>query len=223
VLRSFVRARKRLSAGSSAIACAAALACAFASANALATGPFDAARDVAMPQSVAAATPAATAPLTSKPHQPALSKYKGNPLWAIPLGSMPATRERPLFSPSRRSPPVALAVPPAPPPPKVEAPEQPRLSLVGTVIGSAARIGVFTDQATKAVVRLRIGEGHDGWILHSIEEREATLERDRREVTLALPGRKGVGRTSPVPTAVAPQPSASLQAPPVRPPWPTSD
>jgi general secretion pathway protein N len=133
----------------------------------------------------------------------------------------------------------------------VEAPEQPRLNLVGTVIGSAGRIGVFTDQATKAVVRLRIGEGHDGWILHAIDEREATLERDRREVTLALPSRNGMGPTTiPVPTAVAqapaaslqapqpaaslqapqpaaslqaPQPAASLQAPPVRPPWPTSD
>jgi hypothetical protein len=84
------------------------------------------------------------------------------------------------------------------------------------VIGSAGRIGVFTDQATKAVVRLRIGEGHDGWILHAIDEREATLERDRREVTLALPSRNGMeqqGTTTPLPTAVAPEPSASFQAP----------
>jgi general secretion pathway protein N len=92
------------------------------------------------------------------------------------------------------------------------------------VIGSAGRIGVFTDQATKAVVRLRIGEGHDGWILHAIDEREATLGRDQREVTLALPGHNSMGQTTiPVPTVVEPQPSASLQAPPVRPPWPTSD
>ena len=221
MLRSFVRARKRLPVGSSAIACAvAALACAFASANALtATGRFYAA--------VATATPVATAPLTSKSHQPALSKYRGNPLWAIPLDSLSATRERPLFSPSRRPPSVAVAVPPPPPPPppKVEAPEQPQLSLVGTVIGSAGRIGVFTDQATKAVVRLSIGEGHDGWILQAIDEREATLERDRRDVTLALPSRNGMeqqGTTIPALAAVAPQPSASLQTPPAGAPQPSA-
>src|SRR5262249_29523717 len=33
----------------------------------------------------------------------------GNPLWATPVGQLSATRERPLFSPSRR--------PPPPPPP----------------------------------------------------------------------------------------------------------
>src|SRR5262245_13797637 len=34
---------------------------------------------------------------------------RGNPLWAIPMSSLPVTRERPLFLPSRR-PPAAPAV-----------------------------------------------------------------------------------------------------------------
>jgi general secretion pathway protein N len=131
---------------------------------------------------------------------------------------------------------MVVAAPPSPPPPKAQAPEQPQLSLVGTVIGSTGSIGVFTDQATKEVVRLRTGEGHDGWILHAIDEREATFERDRREVTLTLPGRNGMqqqGTTIPAPAGAAPQPSVSRQAqkappvlspgqlvsPPVRPPW----
>src|SRR5262245_45321462 len=33
----------------------------------------------------------------------------GNPLWAIPLRQLPATRERPLFTPSRRPPPPVVA------------------------------------------------------------------------------------------------------------------
>jgi general secretion pathway protein N len=133
---------------------------------------------------------------------------------------MSATRQRPLFSPSRRPPAVAVAAPLSPPPPKVEAPQKPQLRLVGTVIGSTGSIGVFTDQATKEIVRLRIGEGHDGWILHAIDEREATFERDRREVTLALPGRNGIqqqGTTIPALAVVAPQPSASMQAQKARP------
>jgi general secretion pathway protein N len=145
-----------------------------------------------------------------------------------------ATRERPLFSPSRHPPAVTIAAPPPSQPPKVEAPQKPQLRLVGTVIGSTGSIGVFTDQATKKIVRLRIGEGHDGWILHAIDEREATFERDRHEVTLALPGRNGMEQqvtTVPPLAVVAPQPSASMQAqkappvpsqlvsPPVPPPW----
>jgi general secretion pathway protein N len=172
-------------------------------------------------------------PVTAKPHQSAPRREMGNPLWGVPLGSLSATLERPLFSPSRRPPAVAaVAAPPPPPPPKAEAPEQPQLSLVGTVIGATGSIGVFTDQATKEIVRLGIGERHDGWILHAIDERAATFERDRREVTLALPGRNGIeqqGTTIPALAAVAPQPSASMQAQtvptvppprqPVRPPW----
>src|SRR5205085_5181002 len=47
----------------------------------------------------------------------------GNPLWAIPLSALTATRERPLFLPSRRAPAPAVAgtpvvtTPPPPPPP----------------------------------------------------------------------------------------------------------
>ena len=155
----------------------------------------------------------------------------GNPLWGVPIGSLSATRERPLFSPSRRPPAVAVAAPPPPPPPQAQAPEQPKLSLVGTVIGSTGSIGVFTDQATKAIIRLRIGEGHDGWILHAIDARAATFERDRREVTLVLPGRNGMAQQGTVIPAMA-VPPAGMQAkaptvpppgprvnPPVRPPW----
>jgi len=125
---------------------------------------------------------------------------------------------------------VAVAAPPPPPPPQPHAPDEPQLSLVGTVIGSTGSIGVFTDQATKAIVRLRVGEGHDGWILHAIDARAATFKRDRREVTVVLPGHKGEQGTV-VPALVGPPARVQAQkaAPvpprpgprvsPVRPPW----
>src|SRR5436305_14128512 len=57
------------------------------------------------------------------------SEPSGNPLWAIPLSALTATRERPLFLPSRRAPapavagtPVVAAPPPSPAPPAQPAP-----------------------------------------------------------------------------------------------------
>jgi general secretion pathway protein N len=116
----------------------------------------------------------------------------GNPLWAVPLSSLTATRERPLFSASRRPPPAPVAAVPvvqavrAPPPPRPREPERPRLLLVGTV-GGEDGIAVFVDQATQAVVRLRTGEGHDGWVLRTVVGREVTLQNDRDTAILTLP------------------------------------
>src|SRR5262245_1587560 len=66
-----------------------------------------------------------------------------NPLWAVTLTSLSVTRERPIFSPSRRPPqPPAIAAPPPakppppPPPAKAAEPERPSLTLVGTIAGS---------------------------------------------------------------------------------------
>jgi len=114
---------------------------------------------------------------------------KGNPLWAIPLVSLSATRERPIFTPSRRPPASVVAAPspvePAKPRPPV-APERPQLTLVGTIIGDATSIAVFTRTMTKEAVRLRMGEGHDGWILRSVKGREATLQKDSETAVLGL-------------------------------------
>jgi general secretion pathway protein N len=116
----------------------------------------------------------------------------GNPLWAIPLSSLSATRERPLFTPSRRAPapavagPVAVAPAPRPPPPPAE-PERPALQLIGAIVGEHEGIAVFLDQATNNVIRLRTGQDHGGWVLRSVKGREATLTKDRRSETLALP------------------------------------
>jgi len=116
----------------------------------------------------------------------------GNPLWAVPLSSLTVTRERPLFSSSRRPPaPPVVAAPvvqtrPPPPPQAPREPDRPRLSLVGTVGGDPG-IAVFVDQTTQAVVRLRTGEGHDGWVLRAVGGREVTLQNDRDTAVLTLP------------------------------------
>jgi general secretion pathway protein N len=113
-----------------------------------------------------------------------------NPLWEIPLSNLSSTRERPIFSPSRRPPPVLIAAPPAPPapppPPKSPRVERPQLSLVGTISGDE-QFGIFVDQTSKAALRLRIGEDYQGWKLRAVQGREVTLEYEQQTAILTLP------------------------------------
>jgi hypothetical protein len=115
----------------------------------------------------------------------------GNPLWAIPLGSLAITRERPIFSPSRRPLAPAVMAPTNVTQPRTVVspaqPQRPNLTLVGTVVGTTEGFGVFLDQTTHNIVRLKTGEGHAGWILRSVKTREATLEKERQTETLRLP------------------------------------
>ena len=114
----------------------------------------------------------------------------GNPLWTIPLNTLTATRERPLFTPTRRPPtqavPAAIANVPAPPPPAAE-PEQLGLRLLGTIAGHDRSIAICLNLATSEVVRVRTGESFEGWNLRSVRGREATFEKASRREVLALP------------------------------------
>jgi general secretion pathway protein N len=115
-----------------------------------------------------------------------------NPLWAVPLSQLSETRDRPIFSVSRRPPaPPAVAKPVAvkAPPPKV--PDRPQLSLVGTIASGEEGFGIFLDQATKTALRLKVGEDHHGWRLQSIHGREVTLEKDQQTSVLSLPSPVG--------------------------------
>jgi general secretion pathway protein N len=113
-----------------------------------------------------------------------------NPLWGVPLSALSGTRDRPIFSASRRPIPPAVA-PSATPKPAVVAkpsePERPPLSLVGTVASDDEGFAIFLDQSTKPALRLKIGEDYQGWKLRSVQGREAILEKDQQVVTLALP------------------------------------
>lgn len=122
---------------------------------------------------------------TPRGTQPA-SARRGNPLWVTPLHSLPATRERPVFTPSRRPPALfqLAAIPPSSP--VVAGPRRPALALVGVIVSGADGIAIFRDETTKAAVRLRSGESHAGWTLRSITGREATFEKGRDIATISL-------------------------------------
>ena len=132
-----------------------------------------------------------------RPAGPVAHTQAGNPLWAIPLRVLTATRDRPLFSPSRRPPPAAVVAAPvaAPRPAAPAAPDHPLLTLVGTVVSNRDVIGIFIDQADKKVVRLRTGQDHDGWTLRAVHERDAVFDDRRHRAVLALPTRNAKGQS----------------------------
>jgi hypothetical protein len=146
-----------------------------------------------------------------------------NPLWAMPLAQFPVTRDRPIFSPSRRPPPPAVgpaALPKVVAISKPREPERPQLTLVGTIASDEEGFGIFMDQSTKAVLRLKVGEDFQGWKLRSVQGRETALEKDQQVVTLVLP-QPGVGQVT---GEVAPPPpsppklrSVTSDSPPNRP------
>jgi general secretion pathway protein N len=112
----------------------------------------------------------------------------GNPLWGIPMSALTATRERPVFSATRRPPappPAPMPVVEAPPPPAE--PEQPLVALVGTATGETENVAVVMDQTSKNLVRLHVGEAISGWFLRAVDARSMTLEKGSRSVRLALP------------------------------------
>ena len=102
-------------------------------------------------------------------------------LWTIPLASLTATSERPIFNSTRRAPAVLTTgtVQPQPirPPP---------LTLVGAIAGGKDSVAIFQNNLTKQIVRLRIGENYAGWVLRSVVGREATLQNGHEAVTPAV-------------------------------------
>jgi general secretion pathway protein N len=123
---------------------------------------------------------------------------RGNPLWAIPLSALSATRERPLFLPSRRPPvPPAVAGPPVVVAAKPVEDDRPQVTLVGAVAGDTEGFAVFIDLRTNATVRLRTGQEHAGWTLSSVKGREAILAKEKETLVFALPA-PGTNGTPPV-------------------------
>jgi general secretion pathway protein N len=114
----------------------------------------------------------------------------GNPLWTVPLTALSATRDRPLFSASRRPPVVAAAI--VAPPPKQEAlapppPERPLLTLVGTIVSREASFAMLQGSNADAISRLRVGQQNDGWLVRGIGLRSIVVEKGAQSIELNLP------------------------------------
>ena len=108
-----------------------------------------------------------------------------SPLAAQPLDRLSATRERPLFSPTRRPPPrpPPVVVAPEPPPPP---PPPPDVALFGIVMdGDEVHAVVRAGPAAK-ITRVRVGDDIGGWKVAQIDGRRLILSLDDRIATFMM-------------------------------------
>jgi hypothetical protein len=102
--------------------------------------------------------------------------------------SLAATRERPLFSPSRRPPPAAAPVhvdaAPSLPPPRPLPP--PAITLIGVIAATNGSFAVVRVGQNKQPTPVHVGDNIDGWNVIQIADIEVTLTRDGRVATFAL-------------------------------------
>jgi general secretion pathway protein N len=126
-----------------------------------------------------------------------------NPLAIWTLDRLSATRERPLFAPTRRPPPPP---PPAPVVQQVEAPPVPPPSLVllGIVTEVDGARAMVRTQGSNKVVRARLGDEIGGWKVTQIEARRLVLSHDDRSFGYTLFERKGAKTATSPPTEPEP-------------------
>lgn len=145
----------------------------------------------------------AVAPAAPSPSRVKREAMKGNPLWAVPLATLSETGDRPIFSASRRPPPVASVPASSAPPPLPLPPDPPqaelRLVLVGTVIGGDQSVGIFVDEKSQATLRLKLDGDYQGWRLRSVHRREVIMARGELTETLELT-KRGEGASANVST-----------------------
>ncbi len=113
-----------------------------------------------------------------------------NPLDALRLEDLAATRARPLFAPTRRPPPPPAArieqAPRPEPSPVVAKPEPPPFELIGAVVGERESYAVLRRRGSEKAARFRLGDDADGWRVGAIGLRSVTLAREGRTQSLAL-------------------------------------
>ncbi len=141
-----------------------------------------------------------------------------NPLDALRLDDLSATRERPLFASTRRPPPPPrVEAAPEPGPVELKAVavvvEPPPFDLVGAVVGQGTAFALLRNKTTNEVVRLRPGEDAEGWRVGEIGVRSVSLERDGRHESLALAAPQPVAGAAEVAGDPA-QPDPGMDAPP---------
>jgi hypothetical protein len=149
--------------------------------------------------------------LAAEPAAPA-KVYPGasqvSPLAARPLDRFSATRDRPLFSPTRRPPappPVLVATPPPPPPP-------PNVALLGVVMDGEQAHAVVRTGPTEKVLRVSIGDDIGGWKVGQIEQRKLVLLLNGRTATFTMFSGNSV-KHWPSAMASAPPPTANQAVP----------
>lgn len=132
-----------------------------------------------------------------------------------PLERFAAVVERPLFSPTRRMPPIpepppeAAPVEAAPEPePEPVGPEEPELRFFGTARQGGRSAALVTFPATNAVARLGVGDRVGEWEVIEVDRNRLLLGigEERRSFEIFGAGAPGVSATPPPDAAAEPLP-----------------
>jgi general secretion pathway protein N len=143
--------------------------------------------DIAPPDAPAVdSPPAADVTAAPPPNSP-------NPLADLDLESLTATRQLPLFTPSRSAPVVETSVEPEPEPvvsepeAPVETPsEPPPLRLIGVVMTASEQVAILSNEGTGEVQRLRPGETYESWTLRIVDTRTVAFENGDQSHTFKM-------------------------------------
>lgn len=100
-----------------------------------------------------------------------------------PLQSLQATRDRPLFYPTRRPP--RMPVRPPPPPLIVESVSLP-FELTGIARGDGTDIAIVHNKSTDKEARVQVGQRIEDWKLESVSHHYVILRGDGERVRLWL-------------------------------------
>jgi hypothetical protein len=144
------------------------------------------------------------------------SAVLSNPIVAQSIDSLSATRERPLFSPTRRPP----ARPAAAPPPLVRRadpappPSPPGVVLLGVVIGGDTARAFVRSEPPDKTLRVAIGDDIGGWKVSQIERHELVLSLGDRSATFKI---FDSAKTTEPPPSVEPSPKPAQTQPPLQP------
>ncbi len=123
------------------------------------------------------------------------------------MESLHASRDRPLFSATRRPPPPVFQEAPKVSEPvsvaQASEPEKPQITLIGVAHGHSIDMAVLVDETNKSLMRLRVGQSVRGWIVLGVNARAATLEKGEQQVKLELPARNTETAAAPLSPAEA--------------------
>jgi hypothetical protein len=106
-----------------------------------------------------------------------------NPLAVHSFSELSATRDRPLFSPTRRPPPpppvaeAETAPPPAPPP---------AVLFSGVIMDTKGALAIIRADASARAMYVHVGDVVAGWKVGQIERRKLTLSLDGRSASFTL-------------------------------------
>jgi general secretion pathway protein N len=119
----------------------------------------------------------ASAPTRAEDHRPSALPW-------LKLEDLSATRERPLFAPTRRR------APPAPPKAVTvvaeHPPETPRMVLTGIIVKPSETIVVLRNVATSESISLRSGESVGAWRVEAQNDHSVILTDGTQQFTLEM-------------------------------------